>query len=236
MTRPEIICHMITSLDGRLLADRWPCSEDTLLQIYDDAAERLGAGGWIVGRRTMEHYLASGSPAPGPARPSRPDHIAPHDGASIGICFDRHGSLQPESGEIDGEHLVLVLSETVSDAHVEMLIARGVSVIFAGPEGDRLDEALERIGAAFGVTRLLLEGGGRMNGVFLAADLIDETSTLIYPVVDGQSGVAAIYDNDSTTEARRLELISSETLDSGAVWLRHRVLPRADATRAQAAE
>ncbi|MBR9894470.1 riboflavin deaminase [bacterium] len=233
MQRPHIICHMITSLDGRLLAERWPCSAHSLLEIYDGAADRLGASGWIVGRRTMEHYIDSKTPVPGPAAPSRTDHVASHVGATLAICVDRHGTLHPESGELDGEHLVLVLSEQVPDAHVEMLIARGVSVIFAGPEGDQLEDALIRIGEAFGVSRLLLEGGGRMNGAFLAADLIDETSTLIYPVVDGQSGVASIYDHDGPIAARGLELISSETLDTGTVWLRHRVLPRADALASQ---
>lgn len=232
MQRPHIICHMITSLDGRLLVDRWPFSEDRLLEVYDTIGERLDAGGWIVGRRTMEYYLTPTTPVIGAASALRADHIAASHRASVGICFDRHGSLRPESGEIDGDHLVLVLSDKVADAHVKMLISRGVSVFFAGPEGDQIEEVLTRIRAAFGVTRLLLEGGGRMNGIFLAADLIDETSTLIYPVVDGQSGIPSIYEHDAAIGVRALDLISCETLDSGAVWLRHRMLPRETAQAA----
>ncbi|SDI63679.1 dihydrofolate reductase family protein [Alloyangia pacifica] len=227
MTRPHIICHMITSIDGRLLADRWPCEEEELLEVYDAAAARLDADGWIVGRTTMEaHYLEAADPAPLEEIGPRDDHIAPeHDALSgIGICIDRTGRLRPESGDIDGAHLVMVLGEQASRAHVEMLVARGVSVVFLGSGGGALADALARIALAFGARRLILEGGGEINGAFLAEGLIDETSTLVYPVVDGQGGIPAIYEHRGTTVARGLELIAVETLDKGCVWMRHRVL------------
>ncbi|MCA0919291.1 dihydrofolate reductase family protein [Pseudooceanicola nanhaiensis] len=227
MTRPHIICHMITTIDGRLLADRWPCEEKELLEIYDAAAARLDADGWIVGRATMEaHYLEAADPAPPEGIGPRDDRIAAdHDARSdIGICIDRTGRLRPESGEIDDAHLVMVLGETVPRAHVEMLVERGVSVVFLGSGEGALADALTRIARAFGARRLILEGGGEINGAFLAEGLIDETSTLIYPLVDGQGGIPAIYEHRGATEVRSLELIAVETLDKGCVWMRHRVL------------
>jgi riboflavin biosynthesis pyrimidine reductase len=223
MPRPEIVCHMATTLDGRLLSERWPISQETVLNLYDGAAGRLDADGWIVGRKTMEHYLVSGAPCAGPDAGPRPDAIADRKGRNIGICFDRQGRLRPEEGDIDGDHLVLVVSERVAQEHTEDLAARGVSVFFAGPEGDDVAGVLKRIQAAFGVQRLLLEGGGRLNGAFLAAGLIDETSTLVMPVIDGQSGVPAIYDHRAGTTAQRMDLISTEIFEDGTVWLRHRV-------------
>ncbi|WP_108257753.1 RibD family protein [Mangrovicoccus ximenensis] len=223
MTRPDIICHMIASLDGRLLADRWPCTEDALLEVYDGAAARLEADGWIAGRETMGHYLDSGDPATDGPRAEPRDRIAGHRGPGLGIAFDRSGRLRPESGDLDGDHLVIVLSGQVSEAHVADLAAKGVSVVFSGPGGADIEGALARIGAAFGVSRLLLEGGGTLNGAFLAAGVIDETSTLIHPVLDGQRGIPAIYDGDAPRGARALELVSAETLPGGTVWLRHRL-------------
>ncbi|WP_138467613.1 dihydrofolate reductase family protein [Poseidonocella sp. HB161398] len=224
MTRPQIVCHMIASLDGRLLADRWPASEAALLETYDGAAERLGAEGWIAGRRTMEHYVPTGEPAAGgPAAQAR-DRIADRRGRRLAIGFDRSGRLRPESGDLDGDHLVIVMSERVSEAHVSEIAARGVSVVLAGPDGNAVAGALARIGAAFGVRRLLLEGGGTLNGAFVAAGLVDETSTLIWPVLDGQRGVPAIYDRDAATTPTALEAISAELLPCGTVWLRHRVV------------
>lgn len=222
LRRPQIICHMVTSLDGRLLAERWTDDLDALVATYDAVADRLDADGWIVGRETMAHYLAEGAPNIGPAPLERPDRIADRGGRGLAVCFDRQGRLRPESAVVEGEHLVLVLSQRVSDGHVEALAGRGVSVVFSGPKGEDIAGALARIGAGFGVKRLLLEGGGALNGAFLAAGLIDETSTLIHPVVDGQQGVPAIYDHPQATP-RALELIASEVLEGGTVWLRHRI-------------
>lgn len=222
MTRPEIICHMITTLDGRLEPDRWPRTEAELLAVYDPVAERLGGDGWIAGRHTMAHYLPHAAPALGAAPLSRADRIADRRGRKLGIAFDRAGRLRPVSGDLGSDHLVLVLSERVSEAHVEAMAAQGVSVVFSGPEGDDIAGALQRIGRAFGVGRLLLEGGGELNGAFLAAGLIDETSTLICPLIDGQAGAPAIYDHRGPVAAQALELLSMETLEGGIVWMRHR--------------
>lgn len=226
MTRPTIICHMITSIDGRLLADRWPCEEALLLDLYDAAADRLRADGWIVGRTTMAaHYLASGEAAPTVVAGPRADHVAPgHNGQDgIGICFDRTGRLRPDTGTVEGAHLVMVLGQQVAPSHVRYLAERGVSVFFVGTGDSALADVLARIGAAFGTRRLLLEGGGEINGAFLKAGLIDETSTLVFPVVDGQAGVPAIYDHGGATEAQALELIDAETVQNGCIWMRHRV-------------
>lgn len=224
MPRPNIICHMATSLDGRLLPERWPISDQTVLELYDSAAAQLDADGWIVGRETMQHYVPAGEPMTGDANCPRDDFVSRGSNCPIAVCFDRQGRLQPEAGDLDGDHLVLVVSERVSAAHVEKLVGRGVSVFFAGPDGEDMAGALDRIGSAFGADRLLLEGGGRINGAFLDAGLIDETSTLVFPVVDGQRDIPAIFGHPKLDAATKLGLISTKTLDGGTVWLRHSVM------------
>ncbi|MGR3783045.1 MAG: dihydrofolate reductase family protein [Albimonas sp.] len=226
MPAPSVVCHMIASLDGRLLTRRWGVAQERLLALYDAAAERLDADGWMAGRETMQDYLEHGPPALAEAPPAapRPDRIAAPGARRVGVAFDRHGRLRPGAGEIDGDHLVVAVSEQVCEAHVARLAAQGVSVIFAGPQGEDIPRVLARLGEVFGLRRVLLEGGGRLNAAFLAADAIDETSTLIYPVLDGQRGVPAIYDDPGAARPRRLELIGAETLEGGVPWLRHRVL------------
>lgn len=224
MQRPLVICHMITSLDGRLVPARWPASEEHVTSAYEEAAGRLDSDGWIVGRRTMEEYVPSGAPQISTDPVPRNDLAAGGSGRQVAICFDRSGRLRPETGDLDGDHLVIVLSERVSNDHARELHARGVSVFFAGPEGTDLSGALARISETFGCRRLLLEGGGTINGAFLAAGMIDETSTLIFPVIDGQHGIPAIYEHSGPFHPRRLDLISSRTFDNGTVWIRHRVI------------
>ncbi|WP_425073410.1 dihydrofolate reductase family protein [Sagittula sp. S175] len=147
----------------------------------------------------------------------RPDRVALGASAPIGLCFDRHARLVPESGVLDGGHLVLVLPETAPQGHVDALEARGVSVFF--DRGDRRD-VLARVAGAFGVETLLLEGGGALNGAFLTEGLIDETSTLMLPLVDGRHGMPAIYDAPETA-VRRADLLSVDTPGDSSVWLRH---------------
>ena len=76
--------------------------------------------------------------------------------------------------------------------------------------------------------KLLLEGGGIINGAFLRHRLIDEFSTLIHPAVDGVAGTPSIIDYQGEDGERpgkgpALRLIGCETLEGGMVWLRHRV-------------
>ncbi len=121
-----------------------------------------------------------------------------------------------------------VLGEQVSDAYLAELREDGVSYVFAGAEGDDLSGAMAQLAARFGVKKLLLEGGGKINGAFLKHELIDEFSTLIYPAVDGVAGTQSIVDYDGAEGDRpgagqTLRLTHCETLEGGMVWLRHKV-------------
>jgi 5-amino-6-(5-phosphoribosylamino)uracil reductase len=87
---------------------------------------------------------------------------------------------------------------------------------------------MEEIAGLFGVKKLLLEGGGKINGSFLKLKLIDEFSTMIQPAVDGVAGSQSIVDyeaqeGDRPGAGQSLRLIHCETLDGGTVWLRHAV-------------
>jgi riboflavin biosynthesis pyrimidine reductase len=73
----------------------------------------------------------------------------------------------------------------------------------------------------------LLEGGGTINGAFLKAGLVDETSLLVYPGIDGLAGVPSIFKYGGVGErpaaGRSLRYLAAETLDGGMVWLHYRV-------------
>jgi riboflavin biosynthesis pyrimidine reductase len=75
---------------------------------------------------------------------------------------------------------------------------------------------------------LLLEGGGKPNGSFLRAGLIDEISLAICPAIDGARGGPHVFDSDAdmavpTAPVRSMTLVSSELLDGGTIWLRYRI-------------
>ncbi|WP_336741467.1 dihydrofolate reductase family protein [Aureimonas altamirensis] len=232
--RPTIICHMITSIDGRLHPSRFTgaaagISADTLSDHYEEVADRFEAEGWIAGRKTMEE-LAKGSArnlADAPMAPREP-HLGERNGRNLAIAIDPSGRVHYGQDSIGADHVVAVLGEQVSDAYLAELREDGVSYIFAGPRGDDLPGAVAQLASVFGVTKLLLEGGGTINGAFLRHRLIDEFSTLIQPAVDGGAGSDSIIDyrgadGERPGAGQALRLIGCETLEGGMVWLRHAV-------------
>lgn len=56
--KPKIICHIMSSVDGRLLNERWtqpfdgtPASD--LLQVYAAIGRELGTDAWMFGKNTL---------------------------------------------------------------------------------------------------------------------------------------------------------------------------------------
>ncbi len=96
--RPNIICHMVSSIDGRLLVDRWsePAAgiDGAMLRgHYDAVAARLDNQGWIVGRKTMEDYAKGTTRSATATTFPRENHIAERGERDIAVAIDLHGRL-----------------------------------------------------------------------------------------------------------------------------------------------
>lgn len=224
--RPRVICHMVTSVDGRIATGGWPRMSEIRAH-YEDIHRRYDAGGWMCGRITMEpfakHVRADGDVARerGVGRP-REGFRAAGDFDSFAFAIDPRGRLAWESNDIDGDHVVAILSERVSDEYLAFLRQRGVSYILAGESDVDLGLALRKIRSQFGVETLMLEGGGRINGSMIREGLIDELSLLIAPISDGRSGTPALFDVEgSGVDPLQLSLQAVEQLSGGLVWLRY---------------
>jgi riboflavin biosynthesis pyrimidine reductase len=71
----------------------------------------------------------------------------------------------------------------------------------------------------------MLEGGGKINGGFLRAGLIDEVSLLVAPVADGRIGTPTTFDVLGDDVApRRVALHEIERRTDDVLWLRYRVV------------
>ncbi len=224
--RPYVICHMLPSIDGRIVIRDWKLKNAT--REYERTAATLGGEAWIIGRVSMEPYAGK---ARVPVRKNREriareDFVAPHEASSYAIAIDPSGKLTWRAADIDGEHVITILAETVSDDYLAFLQAKGVSYLFGGRSKIDLAAVLQKLRARFGIKRLLLEGGGKINGSFLAADLIDELSILVGPIADGSVGTATLFDvEEGRAPARNLKLLSMEKRAGDIVWLRYKVRP-----------
>lgn len=222
--RPYVICHMLPSLDGRIVLRDWKVANAT--REYEKTAATFKADAWIIGRISMEPYAGN---ARVPARRSREriartDFVAGHDASSYAIAIDPHGKLRWTQNNIDGEHVITIVTASVSDAYLDFLRSKGISYVIGGKSRVDLASVLTRLRSTFGIKTLLLEGGGKINGSFLAANLIDELSILVAPVADGSIGMPSLFDvDDRKMPARRLDLLSIEKRAGDIVWLRYKV-------------
>lgn len=229
--KPYVICHMMPSLDGRLRTSRWglPAAENE----YDRTAQTYRPDAWLIGRTTMEEFADGRWRGRGRRRTRGPreDFIAPKEGEMYGVGLDSAGKLNWNSGTTEGDAVISVLSEAVSDNYLEHLRERGVSYIFAGRRPGNLDLelVLRKLREKFGIKRLLVEGGGKTTGAFLRAGLIDEISLLITPAVDGKMDEPALFDTVDFAGPRALtnaRILSVRKARGGTWWLNARPMNR----------
>ncbi|HET9599020.1 MAG TPA: dihydrofolate reductase family protein [Anaeromyxobacteraceae bacterium] len=220
--RPYVICHMAPAVDGRIVTRDWPLPAGLTAE-YEATAAALRGDAWIIGRVSMEPYAGRARLPASRERLPRTDFVARADAPSYAIAIDPAGKLRWKSASIDQDHVVTVLTERVPDRYLAFLRARGVSYLFGGRDHVDVQAVLRKLRAQFGIRRLLLEGGGKINGSFLTADAIDELSLVMAPVADGAVGTPTLFDAGPRGATRRLQLLSAERRRGGFLWVRYRV-------------
>lgn len=189
-----MICHMVTSIDGKVTGDflfRPECAKAT--EIYYDINRKLACNGFICGRVTMEGSFTGGWYPDISQYPKKPktDYIPDNLSGFYAVAFDTNGRLGWQSNKIidpdgdpgyDGAQIIQVLSENVDERYLGYLQEYEIPYIFAGKEGIDVSLALEKLKSKFNIEKLLLEGGSIINGAFERANAIDELSLVIAPV------------------------------------------------------
>lgn len=202
MNRPYIICHMVTSIDGKVTGDflfREECRE--ACEIYYEINRKLKCDGFICGRVTMEESFTQGYyPDLSKYKPVKHDldlkmdYIPDDLSGFYAVAFDTNGRLGwKESRIIDddpgygGAQIIEVLSEQVDERYLGYLEEMEIPYIFAGETEIDVTVALEKLKTLFGVEKLLLEGGSMINGAFQRADAVDELSLVVAPTIADSS-------------------------------------------------
>jgi len=228
--KPHVICHMCTSIDGRILGHRWgklPSGADGPT-LFESTAASFGIGAWLVGTTTMDEFDGPKTRLPrAQQRVIRRDHVADPRARRLAIGADAKGVLRFQESEVAGDHVVLLVTERVGDDYLAHLQAAGVSYLFCGKKAIDLRVALNKLGRAFHLRKLMLQGGGRFNGAMLKAGLIDEISHVIVPIVDGGVGISSFFDipgKPPPGAAATLRLVSRRQLPGSVTWLRYRLL------------
>lgn len=220
--KPYVICHMIASVDGRIDCDMTEKIEPG--DEYNEALDKLECPSLLMGRVTMLMHFAA--PQPFVCNDNTPiSRTTWHKAkSSKGYCIgvDTMGKLRWDSNEYESLPLLIITSEDCPKAYHEILSAQGISWIAVGEGGIDFQAALNILYDEFGVERLVVTGGGNINGAFLNAGLLDEVSLMIAPGIDGRAGMTAVFDGLTPPEREpvKLNLLSVERLGQ-TVWMRY---------------
>jgi len=230
MTRPYVICHMCTTLDGKIMGRRWGKLPGYKHEsdLFENTAASFGIGAWLVGATTMDEFDGRKTKLPRVQYPiARRDHLADKNAKRLAIGADAKGILRFQKNEVGGDHVVLLVTNRVSDEYLAHLQAAGVSYLICGQKEIDLKVALQKLATAFKLRKLMLQGGGRFNGAMLKAGLVDEISHLTVPVADGGVGISSMFDIPGDAPAKaaaKLRLLSHKRLPGGVIWARYRVV------------
>lgn len=223
---------MCTSLDGKIIGRRWGKLPGYKHEsdLFETTAASFGIGAWLVGTTTMDEFDGRKTKLPRAKKPViRRDHVANKDATRLAIGADAKGVLRFQENEVGGDHVVLLVTDRVSNDYLAHLQAAGVSYLVCGKKEVDLKIALQKLHGIFKLRKLMLQGGGKFNGAMLKAGLVDEISHLTVPVADGGSGVSSMFDIPGTAPARAaatLRLLSHKQMPGGVIWARYKVIAR----------
>jgi diaminohydroxyphosphoribosylaminopyrimidine deaminase/5-amino-6-(5-phosphoribosylamino)uracil reductase len=215
--RPLVTLKLATSLDGRIATasgeSRWitgpPARERAhLLRATHDAI--------LVGTDTVL--------ADDPQLTCRLPGLAGR--SPVRIVIDRQLRIPPTARIIAEAQQVptwVVTLPTADPGRQQFLRDAAVEVIAAEPDSAGmidLPAALELLGKR-GLTRLLVEGGGRLAAALLRAQLVDRLVWLHAPVLLGGDGVPAVaaLDRAALAEMPRFERVAAEIVGEDGLTL-----------------
>lgn len=222
--KPFIVCHIMQSVDGRIACDM---VDKISGNEYYTALDSFKCQAFIEGKHSYEiHYCGF-------------EHFAPKDATPIGECkvyvhaksekysvtVDTRGTLLWD--KTDNESRISLLSEHTPKEYLDYLESKGISYIVVGKEHIDLPQAMEMLHDHFDVKRVAVVGGGKIDGAFLQAGLLDEVSAMIAPGIDGRMGQPANFDtvdNNANFLPYKLRLREVSTVGEGVIWTRYTVL------------
>ena len=221
--KPYIICHMMTSLDGRI-----DCAMTSQLPGVSDYYETLNALNvptTVSGRVTAELEM----PEPGTFKATdtaplgKEDFSKKTDAAGYEIVVDTHGKLLwQDASEMEKPYLIITSEQTAKE-YLKYLDGKNISWIACGNEKVDLSRAAEILFEEFGVKRMGIVGGAAINTAFLNDGLLDEISILVGAGIDGRAEMPYVFDGRKMSHPlTHLTLSDVKKFESGAVWLRYK--------------
>lgn len=230
--RPYIVCHILSSIDGRISGNLFSAPETMQAQpIYSRIRKEYDCDAVLNGTVTCAQIYADGYVN---HLPKTAEHIIREDFAvetelkKFAVCVDTEGTLRWSSNIVERggqrSHVIEILTGKVSDDYIAYLRRLGISYIFAGENSLDIPLAMKKLKGLFGIDTLMITGGGVIDWSFLQSDMIDEVSLVVTPVVTGEKNAATVFDQSNFVSgggAKSLKFSDVKKYDGGILWLKY---------------
>lgn len=208
--RPAVVINMAMTADGKTAtANRAVASFGSKTDLQNLYRLRATADAILCGARTLD--LDAVKLGNGGARFDRQRRRAGLADHPIRIIASARATIDPnaELFRHDFSPILLLTSRAARTSRVATLRPHVAAVHVSPGQSVNWQHALRWLANQWGVRRLLVEGGGSLNGALVRADVVDELCVTVCPVLCGGESAATLADGPSPIslrEARTLTL------------------------------
>ena len=238
MNRPYIFCHMLTSLDGKIMGNYMstPEGETGSTIFYDLAFDKdryYKHQGWISGRVTTDDnftfYKKPDLDEDAEIVPEG-DYVADFHENIHYVSIDPSGVLGWDKNYIIYQdtraHVIEVLTNKASNSYKDLLRKLGIYYIIAGDTTLDYEVLLEKLKKLFKIELLMLGGGGVLNWSFIQEGLCDEVSVVMAASSDGSTKTPTLFmekEGLSDDKPVHFKLEDVKIMEGDSLWLRYKI-------------
>lgn len=238
MNRPYIFCHMLTSLDGKIMGNYMSTPEGEIgSSVFYDLAfgkdRYYKHQGWLSGRVTTDDnftfYKKPDLDEDAEIVPEG-DYVADFDENIHYVSIDPSGVLGWDKNYIIYQdtraHVIEVLTNKSSNSYKDLLRKLGISYIIAGDTTLDYEVLLEKLKKLFNIELLMLGGGGVLNWSFIQEGLCDEVSVVMAASSDGSTKTPTLFmekEGLSDDKPVHFKLEDVKIMEGDSLWLRYKI-------------
>ncbi len=218
---PHLVVYAAVNLDGKTTGF------DADVGLFNELAAIWKGDASLCGSDTMVATSAEEASAEGSTEPAKAGSSAP-----LLVMPDSRGRVRARRYLLSLPYwrgAVVLCSNATPASYLSELAELGVETIVAGDDHVDYRRALVELQERFGVETVRVDSGGKLSGLLLREELVDEVSVLVFPALVGNASLLSIHSLPEAVPGGgvvSLALCGVEIPRDDAVWLRYDVVRR----------